>query len=157
MKSKTLLHVAMVLDIVYAVAMIGILSSQNWIYALVTSDLQGQIVFPIYNIVEMVVSFAIIMVLIFLLKENQEQVDNKKELLTIVVLTIALVIGPLISIFGNSLTSQMYGALVGVESVAAYGVLGSYMNFANIFGKAAMVFLLIYAALSYGNKIDSDN
>ena len=157
MKSKALLYVAMVFNIVYAFAMVGIFSSQSWIYELAASDLQEQVIFPVYNIVEAVVRFATVLVLILLLKGNQEQEDNKTELVAVVVMMIGFMIEPLISIFGNALTSQVYAAMAGAESLVAYGILGVYINFADVLGKASMVFVLVYAAIAYGNKTYSDN
>lgn len=156
MKSKTMLYVAMVLNLLYAFAMIILFSFQSWIYELVVYDLREQTLFPLYNIAEAVVTFGVVAAMIVLLK-NAQETDGKKELAAIVLMMIGLIIGPLIAMFGNSITSHMYAVTTGVDSLAAYSTLSNYIRFVDILGKAAMVFVLAHAAITYGSKKKQDS
>lgn len=151
MKSKGFLNVAMVMNVLYLLGSIIIFCSQQWLYEF-NMHINDVFLVPLYNAVEVMVSFGVLLVLTMLLNKNYDKENGKTEFMAIIILMACLIVGPISNVFGHGITSRMLAVTKGADALAAYSVMNTYLGFVRILSSAAMVFALTYSAVIYGKK-----
>lgn len=157
MKLKGLLFAAFVLDFMYGFTVFAIFACQSILYELSISDLQQVTIYPFFIITEAVVLFCTIIAFVVLLERNTAKENGNFEKGILIVVMVVSVIKPFLSTCTSVITSQMYAVSGGVDMLAAYSCLQSYLNFASLFLNAAIVLLLAHTGITYGRKTRQNN
>lgn len=154
MKSKGFLYVSMVLNVLYLLGSIIVFSSQQWLYEfnMHVNDVSDVFLIPIYDVVDVMVSFGVLLVLTIFLNKNYDDETCKTELTAIIILIVCLIASPICDVLGNGITSRMLAVTKGADALAAYSVMNTYLGFVRILSSAAMVFALTFSAILYGRK-----
>lgn len=150
---KVLLHIALVLAVMYGIiSAVIILGQESYREVYIREPSENGLILPMPDIVGILLLMVLAAVFWVLLKNAGDYEESGREMAATILFSLVIIFGPAAGRAITAVQNIWYGRQGGASMLAEYSMLKNALQTADPFIKASMVLMLIYAAISIGEK-----